>query len=381
MYDVYVGKRKSLVFPIMCNSHVSISYSENVPDIESTPSDTTDDIPYGIWAHSGDWTVEALITPYDINGSAATLTGAGRQNRLAQNAQRAVMPANGTGSFLSEAYLATNDRYGHKMCFFKCEKFSLYLKNETTSNFNQPAEYSISIEYDSQGFSRNNSITSDPVILSSSSRSYEYGNAFYENYIEGFTEDGRIRYNFAAKVVPAQSSPSAVIDTDTSKFAVGQRVFIKENEFDYTLLGTITGVDVPSSHKITLDTATTTALPLLEKLYVDTYKEPKYIDNIHHIAVSYSSTSSKISIYYNGSLVKTANKVVFSEILDFGRGDIVIGKNTTGDVSASADCQFMGEIHELSVVKTYQKSFRYLNNLMPKFSETLLFLQFEEENL
>lgn len=379
MYDVYVGNKKSLVFPIMCNAHVSISYSENVPDIELTPSDTTDDIPYGIWAHDGDWTVEALITPYDINGSGSTATGAGRQNRLAQNTQRAVMPANGTGSFLSEAYLSTNDRYGHKMCFFKCANFSLYLQNETTNNFNQPAEYSIRIEYNYSG--GNSSITTDPVILSSNSRSYEYGNAYYENYVDGFTEDGRIRYNWAADVVPAQSSPSAVIDTDTSKFAVGQKVFIRENEFDFTLLGTITGVDVPSSGKITLDTATTTALTLTQKLFVETYKEPKYIDNIHHIAVAYSSTAQKISIYYNGNLVKTGTKTLASEILTFGREDIIIGKKTTGDVSASADCQFMGEIHELSVVGNYQKSFRYINNLMPKYSETLLFLQFEEENL
>ncbi len=379
MYDVYVGKRKSLVFPIMCNSHVSISYSENVPDIESTPSDTTDDIPYGIWAHNGDWTVEALITPYDINGSAATASGGGRLNRLAQNTQRAVMPANGTGSFLSEAYLSTSNRYGHKMCFFKCANFSLYLQNETTNNFNQPAEYSIRIEYNFSG--GNSSITTDPVILSSNSRSYEYGNGFYENYVDGFTEDGRIRYNWAADVIPAQSSTSAVIGTDTTKFAVGQKVFIRENEFDFTLLGTITGVDVPSSGQITLDTATTTPLTLFQKLFVETYKEPKYIDNIHHIAVAYSSTSQKISIYYNGGLVKTGTKTLASEILDFGREDIIIGKKTTADNNASTDCQFMGEIHELSVVKSYQKNFRYLNNLMPKFSETLLFLQFEEENL
>ena len=80
-------------------------------------------------------------------------------------------------------------------------------------------------------------------------------------------------------------------------------------------------------------------------------------------------------------MVKTGTKSLASEILTFGREDIVIGKKTTGNVSASADCQFMGEIHELAVIGNYQKSFRYTNSLMPKFSETLLFLQFEEENL
>tara|TARA_R100001086_G_scaffold130282_2_gene67424 strand:- start:9079 stop:10206 length:1128 start_codon:yes stop_codon:yes gene_type:complete len=375
MYDVYVGKRKSLVFPIMCNSHVSVSYTDNIPDIESTPSDTTDDIPYGIWAHEGDWTVEALITPYDINGSGAT----GRRDRLAQNNRRGVMPANGTGTFLSETYLPTSDRFGHKMCFFKCANFSLYLVNTTTNNVNQPAEYGIRIEYSYSGGT--GSSQSSAVITSSNSRSYEYGNANYNSYIEGFTEDGRIRFNDAGSVIPGQSSASAVIGADTTKFGVGQEVFIRENEFDFTLLGTITGVDVPSSGRITLDTSTTSALSLGTRLFTRTYKEPKYIDNIHHIAVAYSSTSQKINMYYNGSLINTTTKTLASEILTFGREDIVIGKKTTSDNNASTDCQFMGEIHELCVVGSYQKSFRYLNSLMPKFSETLLFLQFEEENL
>lgn len=374
MYDVYVGKRKSLVFPIMCNSHVSVSYSENVPDIESTPSDTTDDIPYGIWAHNSDWTIEALITPYDINGSGAD----GRRGRLAQNNRRGVMPANGTGTYLSETYLPTSDRFGHKMCFFKCANFSLYLINTTTHNSNQPAEYAIKMEYSySSGTA---SFQTDTIITASNSRSYVYGDANSNLNIEGFSDNGRLEYlDAGSNLIPLTSPSTTIQGIDPLKFAEGQEVFIRENEFDFTLLGTITTGGISGSN-ITLDT-TVNSLAQSTRLFTRTYKEPKYIDNIHHIAVAYSSTGQKINIYYNGSLVKTTTKALASEVLTFGREDIIIGKNTTSDNDASTDCQFMGELHELSVVGNYQKSFRYLNNLMPKYSETLLFLQFEEENL
>tara|TARA_Y100001938_G_scaffold143576_1_gene216575 strand:+ start:216 stop:1340 length:1125 start_codon:yes stop_codon:yes gene_type:complete len=374
MYDVYVGKKKSLVFPIMCNSHVSISYTENVPDIESTSSDTTDDIPYGIWGHESDWTVEALLTPYDINGSAS----AGRQGRTAQNNRRGVMPANGTGTFLSEAYLPTSDRFGHKMCFFKCANFSLYLINTTTINANQPAEYAIRVEYSTS--SGSGSFQSNTVIQATHNRSYQYGDTNFNNHIEGFDKNSRIRFNDAGiNLIPITSPSTTIQGIDPNNFAEGQEVFIRENEFDFTLLGTITTGGIAGSN-ITLDTSVS-SLSAATRLFTRTYKEPKYIDNIHHVAVAYSSTGQKLNIYYNGALVKTGTKSLASEILTFGREDIVIGKKTTGNVSASADCQFMGEIHELAVIGNYQKSFRYTNSLMPKFSETLLFLQFEEENL
>ena len=39
MYDIYVGKQRSIVFPIMCNAHVVIPYAENIVDIEGTPNE------------------------------------------------------------------------------------------------------------------------------------------------------------------------------------------------------------------------------------------------------------------------------------------------------------------------------------------------------
>ena len=61
MYDTLIGKQRGLVFPVMCNGHVRIDYSDNVPI-------TSDNEAYGIFEHTGDFTFEAILTPYDING-------------------------------------------------------------------------------------------------------------------------------------------------------------------------------------------------------------------------------------------------------------------------------------------------------------------------
>ncbi len=89
MYDILTGKQRALVFPVMCNGYVKIDYSDNVPD-------STDDVGYGIWSHSGDFTFESIVTPYDINGAFNT-TLRGRT----LTASTKVMPNNGHQSALS----------------------------------------------------------------------------------------------------------------------------------------------------------------------------------------------------------------------------------------------------------------------------------------
>ena len=62
MYNIAVGEKRSLVFPVMCNAHVKLPYSGNIPDTDSN-SVTSDDIAYGLWAHEGSFTFESIITP------------------------------------------------------------------------------------------------------------------------------------------------------------------------------------------------------------------------------------------------------------------------------------------------------------------------------
>ena len=51
--------------------------------------------------------------------------------------------------------------------------------------------------------------------------------------------------------------------------------------------------------------------------------------------------------------------------------------NGTGTESAIANKQFMGELHEMSMIRTIKKQF-FINNLLPNFSDTLFYFRFEE---
>ena len=72
MQTVLVGKKKGLMFPMMCNGFVKVDYSNNIPDLEGDGLTTTD-IPYGIWGHVGSFCFDAVITPYETNGSASDI--------------------------------------------------------------------------------------------------------------------------------------------------------------------------------------------------------------------------------------------------------------------------------------------------------------------
>jgi len=69
-YRIYSGDKKSLVFPIMGDGYVHLDYEKHIP----SGTDTTQvGEGYGLWGHKGSFTVEGIITPYDINGFGWTL--------------------------------------------------------------------------------------------------------------------------------------------------------------------------------------------------------------------------------------------------------------------------------------------------------------------
>ncbi|HAI18654.1 MAG TPA: hypothetical protein DCM10_11830, partial [Xanthomarina gelatinilytica] len=54
------------------------------------------------------------------------------------------------------------------------------------------------------------------------------------------------------------------------------------------------------------------------------------------------------------------------------------GSGSTGAGSATTNKQFMGEIHELSIMNIRKTEFSAVNNLMPNLNNTVLYLRFEE---
>jgi len=274
----------------MCNAFATIDYARNIPDA-GTDSDTSDDITYGIWSHEGDFTFEAVVTPYDINGygtddSARTPPTITASKKIMPALAQSVFDASEEGDYESNLYLSKTARLTHEMMIFYSTNFQVSLVNSTTTNENSPAEYKI-----------------------------------------------RVRLKLG--------STTETIDS---------AVVIKPNlerHFSYN-----------SSD----------------------LKEPLYINNLFHIACSWVNATQELTIYLNGNSVKRTNHSQ-TNTFSFPKENFYIGANGTGSTgagSAVTNKQFMGELHELSFENQAKKSFVGINNLLPNYDNTLLYLRFEE---
>ena len=114
MANAYVGNPYALVFPVDCDGFLKIPYG--------THSDITET---DLWSHGAGFTVEAVITPYDVNGNGQT--GKGKTLEI----------TGPSGSYAN----GISNRYAQKMMLFSNTSFQFYLENQTSSNVNQPAEY------------------------------------------------------------------------------------------------------------------------------------------------------------------------------------------------------------------------------------------------
>lgn len=373
MYDILTGKQRALVFPVMCNGHVKIDYSENVPD-------SADDVGYGIWSHSGDFTFEAIVTPYDINGAFDT-TLRGRT----LTASTKIMPNNGHESTLtnyqSEKYLPVADRITHEMRIFSSTNFYISLKNATTTTANQPAEYKILVGVKLSSGVVQEFLTDSAVILPSRSRSWVYSS---DNDYYGINADGRVEYDQFTTVNPTDNDNNEVITCSSitaNMMVAGEEVFIIEGG-SFTSIGTVESIDA-SLNTITLTSAYSGTLSSTTKLFRKTYADPTYINNSFHIACTYAESPKELKIYFNGLLVKSETHAQ-SGTFSFEDEDLFIGANGSGAdgrFSATTNKQFMGEIHEMCLTSVIRRRFPSITNLLPNYNDTLFYFRFEEVDL
>ena len=116
------------------------------------------------------------------------------------------------------------------------------------------------------------------------------------------------------------------------------------------------------------------------EIYAETLKEPTYVDNMHHIAVSFNQTKNTINMFYNRRLVFSGEHTKKSSF-SFARTNCLLGQVSETDSGASTNKQFMGEIHEFSIERKAKKEITFTNSLFPEIDETLLYLRFEEVDL
>jgi hypothetical protein len=384
MYDVLTGKQRALVFPVMCNGFVKIDYSDNVPD-------SADDIGYGIWSHSGDFTFEAIVTPYDING-ASDLELDGRT----LTASKKIMPNNVNESTLtnyqSNLYLSGSNRVSHEMRIFSSTHFYISLKNGTVRTHNQPAEYHILVGIKLSSGAVQEFITTSPVILPTNTRSWAYS-SIGELTATGLNEEGRVEYELCTAIDNSSNSGTAFSSgdnvlpvTDFSSDANapaqrGQELFVR-NGFTYTSIGTVSSV-AHGPDTLTLFANYVGDLPNTTQIFKRTYLDPTYVENSFHIACTYDETAKNLNIYLNGLLVKTGTHAQ-SGTFSFEDEDLFIGATgggATGVDSAATNKQFMGEMHEMCLTSVIRRRFPSINSLHPNYNDTLFYFRFEEVDL
>ena len=385
MYEILTGKQKALIFPVMCNGHVVIDYRDNVPDTNDNDGEDdidSDDVAYGLWAHTGGFTFETVITPYDINGygtkSGYAVDGSAFPPNLSNISSTKIMPAvaqsvytaGNDDDYQGEEYLSRGVRITHEMRIFHNTNFTISLLNSTPHNENQPAEYKIKAVLKLGGDTL--TATSDKVILSSTTRSFKWDSA---SNASGFNSQGRIAFEKVATFTGLSGTSMTVVNT-LVPFFVGQEIFLRDG-FDFNSLGTI--ASFADSDTITLtDSSSTSISSTTTNLWLPTIKNATYTNDAFHIGCSFGS--NELRLYLNGALVNTTTSSS-SNNFNFSREDTYIGANgggATGPNSATTNNQFMGEIHELCISNVTRKQFPCILNLLPNYDNTLLYLRFEE---
>tara|TARA_R110002051_G_scaffold2304_2_gene12193 strand:- start:14120 stop:15283 length:1164 start_codon:yes stop_codon:yes gene_type:complete len=387
MYDTLVGKQRSLVFPVMCNAHIKLDYSDNIPDTGGD-GDSADDIAYGIWAHSGSFTFEAVVTPYDINGygthSGLTARSFTASKKIMPALSQSVYTATNQNKYQSELYLTRTARLTHEMMIFYSDNFQVSLVNSTLHNENQPAQYKIRVRL--KLGTTTDTIDTDVVIAPSSDVAWEFDTSLSSTLgnkvFTGINDKGRLTYDRISQVVSHSGTALVVRDNSLNlvgtDFFVGQEVFTAGTGFDFISIGTIAA---KSGNNLTL----TTSYPseLTGFLYLPIYKNPTYLNDAFHIACSYNDFSKKIDIFLNGTPIKTILHTQ-TDSFSFNKADYFLGANgtgATGDASAVTNKQFMGELHELAITALNKTQFSTLFNLIPNYDKTLLYLRFEEVDI
>jgi len=155
-------------------------------------------------------------------------------------------------------------------------------------------------------------------------------------------------------------------------------VFIQDG-FEFKSIGF---VESSSSGLLTLKAAPTETVASGTSLFVySDFLEPAYVNNTYHIACAWDNENKIVEIYLDGKLVKSGTHTR-TESFEMAEEDMFIGANGQGNKQtvdcASTNKQFMGELHELSFMNIRKTSFNGINNLIPNYNNTVLYLRFEE---
>ena len=213
--STHVGDTRALVFPVLCDGHLKIEYDDyNSNDLVG--SNTIDTSKHPLWDYGGPFSIEAIITPYDVNGIGHRTSGQGRLDSTKTPPSPNLSlddQADTTSNYESVSYFGAG-RSTHKMMIFSNSYLKFYLQNTTSSNFNQPAEYKMVVEItDSVGTPITHTIDTDAAVFTSKKSLTGYYDA--DGFYNGITTD---KTKITASATGSLPSATAQITGDLASF-------------------------------------------------------------------------------------------------------------------------------------------------------------------
>ena len=217
MVNSYVGETYKLVFPLLSKGYLNLNFNDNNVDTTPSPNVTTLST---IWEHTGSFTLEAIITPYDVNGDAHRTTG----NGILTSTKTPPYPNDSLSSrattYQSTELLGRSEGTSytvapHKLMIFFNTNLKVYLENTTLGSYNQPAEYKVVAQLTKGGVTK--TIESETAIKSNEILFHQYDpNGYYVDTSSKYTKLTSSASNVAPSAVVTISGSGLPVSTNAT---------------------------------------------------------------------------------------------------------------------------------------------------------------------
>jgi hypothetical protein len=381
MPTLFAGNKKGLVFPHNSDSYVTIAYADTHAD--NPPLERR----VGMWGHTSSFTLESIITPYEVNGfgtyNGTLLTGHTNLDyspAVLNGVHQAIIGTDYTqipAAYSQSAQHGTlANKLSQKMTIFHNANCELYLENTSQGNIRTPSSYKIVFKITASDGSTTTTktIESEPIITPEMFK-VTSGTAD-DIYFDSKKVAIPVRDNLNAKIAIASVNTGAKTFTVASDIrnyiGLGLEILNDEN----VSCGTISNIAFGGGS--TVVTLTTSSAPLSGKtnFYFREMPTPLYTLNSFHVAATLHF-SGGMRIYFNGIEVakgvhNTSNLVFF-----FEPNDSYIGQNASlANRYDRRKTQFIGELHEVCMSSVCKKQFTSIETLLPAYDSTLFYFKF-----
>ena len=376
MVNAYAGSPYKLVFPLLSSGYLNLDYDISVTQVEpssdnvatptaNTISDVRDRSP---WDNTGAFTIECIITPYDVNGFAKYKDDNNNNTEFGvlDSTKTPPYPSdfnnNRATTYESTSVLGTSNSALHtasplKLMIFHNTNVQLYLENTTKNSYNQPAEYKIVAKFKSTNGTVQ-TLETDTLIKAEHKLT-----GFYDSY--GHYVGNTTSYtNIGAGGLAGQGGSNLTLALGTPmnvyKLAKGTELF----DSDLNSLGVIDDINY-SNGVLTMSKVQTVAQ---SKVYIHQVKEALYLEQMYKISFTYLKHAAEI--YLDNSLQASMQHLESNVTLH--PSDCQIGKGS------SASEQFYGEIYEIAMHSGNAPNLSTTKTLSPSYSNILFYYRFGE---